>query len=112
MNASLPMKSMRSHKKCSQVEISNLNKFCSIQCIALKLGTNEEDLELILLTSFQQTVQNMYQTLLAAFFLALFSFVFFLSDDGITDMLIIPSSPCISFVFNVFFLNFRCAERT
>ena len=67
------------HKKCSQVEISNLNNFCSIHGRALKFGTHEEELEPILLTNFQQNVQNLFQTLFGVFFLCLSFFVFFLT---------------------------------
>ena len=67
VNASLPMKWLESHKKCSQVEISNLNNFCSIHCTVPKFGTHEEQLEPILLTNFQQKVQNLFHTLLGVF---------------------------------------------
>ena len=49
-----PMKSLKSHKKCSQVEISNLNNFCSIHCGALIFGKHKEKLEPILLTIFSK----------------------------------------------------------
>ena len=65
------MKSFKSHKKCSWVEISNFNNLCSIHCRDLKFGTHEEELEPILLTNFQQKVQNLFhrnRTLLGVFF--------------------------------------------
>ena len=52
LKLSSPMKRLKSHKKCSQVEISNLSNFC------LKFGTHEEELEPILLTKFQQKVHS------------------------------------------------------
>ena len=52
LNTFSPMKSSKCHKKCSRVEISNLNNFCSIHCRALKFVTHEE-LERIRRTNFQ-----------------------------------------------------------
>ena len=38
VNASLPMKPLNSHNKCSQVKVSNLNNFCSLYSRALKFS--------------------------------------------------------------------------
>ena len=54
VNASSSMKSLKSHTKCSQVEILNLNSFCSIHCGALKFSKHKEKLEPILLTIFNK----------------------------------------------------------
>ena len=70
------MKSLKSHKKRSQVEFLNLNNFCSIHCEALKFVTHEEELEPILPTNFQQNVQNLFHTLLGVFSVLVFFLVF------------------------------------
>ena len=76
------MKSLRSHKKCSQVEISNLNdnSFCSVFSIhsrTLNFFIDEEELEPILLTNFQEKVQNLFHTLLGVIFIVLVFVVIF-----------------------------------
>ena len=88
--------STNSHKKCSQVEISNLNNFCSIHCRALKFGTHEEELEPILLTNFQQKVQKLFQTLLSDFCCCARNFYGFLTWWWINRHAYNPNSPRVT----------------
>ena len=79
------MKSLKSQKRGSQVEISKLS-FCSIHCRALKFFTHEE-LEPIMFTNFKQKVQNVCHTMLGV------TFCVFFWPGGNTDMLINPQKP-------------------
>ena len=107
--ASLPMKSFKSHKKCSWVEISNFNNFCSIHCRALKFGTHEEELEPILLTNLK--VQNLFhrnRTLLGVFFcVCLFSgFLTWLQDRHAYN----PQQPMVFMSFNDWHVMYVCLQ--
>ena len=78
VNASLPMISLKSHKRFSQAEISNLNNnsSCSIYSIH-SLAVDLTTYKLGKLPMFRRKSQNLFHTLLGVISVVLVFFVIF-----------------------------------